>query len=80
MGLSIREAYEILGQRVARVSTLQEITGQTPAEIADEIETLLTVDTTFRAEPEPFGHRVTAQDKRYAPVIGGEARHLITWN
>lgn len=33
----------------------------------------------FRAEPQPFGHRISDWDRENAPVIGGEARHLIAW-
>lgn len=39
----------------------------------------LMTDDGFRAEPQPFGHRITDWDRKNAPVIGGEARHLISW-
>lgn len=33
----------------------------------------------FRAEPEPFNHRVTDWERENCPAIGGEQRHLICW-
>lgn len=40
---------------------------------------LLMRDDNFRAEQEPFGHRIGAEDRRFAPVIGGEALHKLSF-
>lgn len=66
------------GKKWMRIEELVELTGRTTGEINEGIYELMTWDD-FRAEPQPFGHRITDWDRENAPVIGGEARHLICW-
>ncbi|MFI7547224.1 hypothetical protein [Actinoplanes sp. NPDC049599] len=75
----IVEAYNCRWGQWVRVAEIAAKVGLTREELAAALETLMDEDETFRAEPEPFGHRVTAEDRAVAPVIGGEARHLICW-
>jgi hypothetical protein len=83
--MKIREAYELA--RAAntnrnswvRISTIQAFTGGSPRHLAEEINHLIATDENFRAEPQPHRHRITEDDSRYAPIIGGEPRHLIAW-
>jgi phage portal protein BeeE len=62
-----------------RVSEIAEKAGLTKEDLKPALEELMD-DPDFRAEPEPSRHRITAEDRKYAPVIGGEARHLIRWD
>lgn len=82
MTTEIREAYEIIrehnGSEWVRIAAIHEMTGLSAGELAEEITRLMD-EPGFRAEPEPFGFRITEDDRRYAPIIGGEARHLISW-
>lgn len=48
-------------------------------DLNEAIKALMT-DDDFRAEPHPFNFRITDWERRNAPVIGGEARHLIKWS
>lgn len=66
--------------RYARIAELAIRAGLTPEETAEAILVLMDEDRGFRAEPEPFGHRVTPADRQYGPVIADEARHLISWS
>lgn len=79
----IREAYDIIRDhnrnRYVRITEIQAMTGLTAGDLATEIAALM-ADTSFTAEPQPFGHRITADDRRYQVMIGGEARHLICWS
>lgn len=78
-GAVITEILETYGSRfgqMVKVSEIAEAAGLTPAEVADAVEELLLSDD-FRAEPEAMTFKVTEADRRYAPVIGGEPRHLI---
>jgi hypothetical protein len=50
----------------------------TAAELAGAVTEALK-DESFRAEPEPHRHRLTEADRAYAPTIGGEPRHLLSW-
>jgi hypothetical protein len=83
--MKIREAYELARAATAnrtawvRISTIQAFTGGSPRQLAEEINQLMATDEHFLAEPQPHRHRITEDDRRYAPVIGGEARHLIAW-
>jgi hypothetical protein len=72
----ILEAYGDRNGQHVRIAEIAEVTGLTAQELAPAITELLECDD-FRAEPEPFGWRITAEDRTYGPVIGGEARHLI---
>ena len=57
-----------------------DLAGQVePQELAEAVRELL-ADSRFQAEPNPFGWRVTEADQEMAPVIGGEARHMIRWD
>lgn len=47
-------------------------------DLNETIEDLMT-DDSFRAEPQPLDGRVTNWDRENAPILGGEARHLIAW-
>lgn len=64
----------------SRIAEVAVTIGATPAEIKEAVATLLADCDDFRAEPEPFGFRITEADKAYAPVLGGEARHLIMFS
>jgi hypothetical protein len=61
-----------------RVGEIQELTCWTAEELAGAVTEALK-DEGFRAEPEPHRHRLTEADRAYAPVIGGEPRHLLSW-
>jgi hypothetical protein len=74
----IVEEYHTSPRNWVRISDIAQARNLSPAEIRDAITELMEGED-FRAEPEPFGHRVTGADRTYAPVIGGEARHLIRW-
>jgi hypothetical protein len=69
------EQYHRHGRGWMRVTDLQ---GFTRDELTVAFEELLE-DEDFQAEPQPFGHRITEADRQIAPIIGGEARHLIRW-
>lgn len=75
----IVEAYNGRHGQWVRVSDIARPAGLTRGELAEAFAELLE-DGDFRAEPEPFNHRVTPEDQAVAPVIGGEARHLIRWS
>jgi hypothetical protein len=72
----ILEAYGSRNGRYVRIVEIAQAAGLTAQELAPAITELLECDD-FRAEPEPFGWRITAEDQAVAPMIGGEARHLI---
>lgn len=77
----ITEILEGYGSRFGqwvRVAEIAKAAGITREELAPAIVELLDSDD-FQAEPEASNHRVTDEDREYAPVIGGEARHLIRW-
>lgn len=74
----IVEEYYGRGAGWVRVADIAKSRDLTPAEMQEAIEELMT-DDSFRAEEEPFGFRITEDDKRFAPIIGGDARHLIRW-
>lgn len=78
----LKEAIETLaeldGNKWVRISEVQELTQMTAAELAGVITEALK-DEGFRAEPEPHRHRITEADRAYAPTIGGEPRHLLSW-
>ncbi|SNY29103.1 hypothetical protein [Paractinoplanes atraurantiacus] len=81
--MEIREAYDIIrahnGSDWVSIETLHAMIGGSFRELADKIRQLVDTDEHFRAEPQPFGHRITEQSRRYAVKIGGEDRHLIAW-
>jgi hypothetical protein len=80
-GAIITEMVEAYGNRFGewvRIAEIAEKTGLTREELGRAIEEAME-QYDFRAEPEPFGHRITAADRAAGPVIGGEARHLICW-
>jgi hypothetical protein len=72
----ILEAYGNRNGQHVRIAEIAQAAGLTAQELAPAITELLECDD-FRAEPEPFGWRITAEDRAVAPMIGGEARHLI---
>jgi hypothetical protein len=74
----IVEAYAQHSGEWVRASWIAARTGLTREELAEAFTELLG-DDDFRAEPEPFAWRITTADRAAAPVIGGEARHLIRW-
>lgn len=74
----IVEAYNGRFGQWVRITEIAEKAGLTRDELTEALTDLMN-DEDFRAEPEPFGHRITAADKAIGPVIGGEARHLICW-
>lgn len=81
--MQIAEAYRIISQhnRSAWVAlaTIAAMTGQTPAELAAEVNQLMATDENFRAEPEPMRWRITDDARRYAVKVGDEDRHQISW-
>lgn len=74
----ITEAYGNPAGRWVRVADIAAAANLTPTDIHNAITELLD-DDDFRAEPDPIGSRITDADRYYAPVIGGEPRHLIFW-
>lgn len=73
----MRQAY---GDEPGQWMSLKDIankTGLTPEDIARGTSHLMHSDDGFAAEPEPFGHRIQAEDKAVAPIIGGEPRHKV---
>lgn len=74
----IAVAYTNAGTEWVRIEDIATATGLTAQELAEAIKDLMSEDG-FRAEPQPFGHRITDWDRANAPVIGGEARHMISW-
>jgi hypothetical protein len=75
----IRQAY---GEQPDKWMTMKDLaakTGLTPEEIKRGTRHLLRNDENFRADQEPFGHRVQDDDRAVSPVIGGEALHKFTW-
>jgi hypothetical protein len=74
----IVEGYAARGNGWVSLTEIADGRGLTREELTEAITELLE-DDEFRAEPQPFGHRITARDKDLAPIIGGEARHLIRW-
>lgn len=74
----IAVAYTNAGAGWVRLEDIAEATGLTRTEIFLAVRELMKEDG-FRAEPQPFGHRITEWDRENAPVIGGEPRHLIFW-
>lgn len=80
-GAVITEIVEAYGNRAGqyvRISEIAATTGLTREELAAAITELMD-DEDFTAEPEPFGFRITPADRAVAPIISGEARHLIFW-
>lgn len=79
----LKEAIETLreneGTEWIRIGAVQELTGWTADELAGAVRGALT-NPAFQAEPEPFRYRLTEADRKYAPVIGGEACHLLSWD
>lgn len=71
-------AYTNAGTEWVRIEDIATATGLTAQELTEAIKDLMSEDG-FRAEPQPSGRRITAWDRENAPVIGGEARHLISW-
>jgi hypothetical protein len=71
-------AHHIAGTRWVRIEEIAKAAGLSTEEIAAGVQELMTEES-FRAEAQPFGNRITEWDRANAPVIGGEARHLISW-
>lgn len=75
---AIAVAYTNENTEWVRIEDIAYATGLNAGQIEVAIRELIKEDD-FRAEPQPFGHRITEWDRANAPIIGGEARHLITW-
>jgi hypothetical protein len=78
-GAAITAILEAYGNRYGTwvpITEIAETVGLTRDELTDAITELMEGDD-VQAEPQPFGHRITARDREIAPVIGGEARHLL---
>jgi len=75
----IVEAYNGRFGQWVPISEIAQPASLTKEELAEAIAELIEEDD-FRAEPAAFRHRVTPEDEDLAPVIGGEARHLIRWS
>lgn len=71
-------AYTNAGKRWMRIEDIAAAAGLTGPQMAVVVRELMAEDD-FHAEPQPFNDRITEWDKANAPVIGGEARHLINW-
>jgi hypothetical protein len=71
-------AHTKIGGEWVPLEQLTAEAGLTIAEMHEVVRELMTADE-FRAEPQPFNFRITDWDRANAPVIGGEARHLISW-
>jgi hypothetical protein len=72
-------AYTNAGTEWVRIEDIATASGLTARQLAEGIKDLVANDETFRAEPQPHNERITDWDRANAPVIGGEARHQITW-
>lgn len=72
----ILEACAASAGRWIRISEVADRAGIAKNTLAEAITEMMEWDD-FRAEPQPFGFRVTNRDREVCPVIGGEARHLI---
>lgn len=75
----IAVAYTNAGTEWVRIEEIVKTTGITTGEMAAAILELLKTDETFQAEQEPFGHRITEWNRANPVIIGGEPRHLISW-
>jgi hypothetical protein len=71
------QAYVAARSEWVRLEDIAQATGLTAEELAAGVREMMKEDH-FRAEPQPFGWRITDWDRANAPVIGGEARHLIS--
>lgn len=65
------------GQVWMRIQELAGLVGRD--DLNETISRLIREYDDFRAEPEPFNHRLTAWERENCPVLGGEQRHLICW-
>lgn len=70
-------AYRAKQRRWVRIAEVAQDAGLTAEEVHRGIERLMD-DPAFAAEPEPFRPRITAEDKEWGPMIGGEQRHKIS--
>lgn len=78
----ISEMVEAYGNRHGQWIGLGEIAttaGLTAEDVRYAVEILINEDETFRAEPAAMAAQATDADRAVAPVIGGEARHMIRW-
>lgn len=81
-GAAITEIVEAYGNRFGqwvKITEIAEMTGLTREELTEAFIELLEDREHFWAEPEMHRHRLTDRDRKIAPVICGEARHLIRW-
>ena len=76
----IRAAYTKLaagpGEWVNLTAVRPLLSGASKAEV-DKTLTRMLDDPEVRLEPEPFGHRIGAEEKKAAVHIGGEDRHKL---
>jgi len=61
----------------AKIADVAKAAGLTADEMRSAVTELIKTCEDFRAEPEPFGHRIDAEAREYEVMTGGEARHLI---
>lgn len=67
------------GEQWMRIETLANLIDRDRDDLNEAIKSLMTAEG-FRAEPEALESRITGWDRTNAPIIGGEARHLIKWS
>ncbi len=60
-----------------RLADIKAAAGLTQDELERGVRYLLEETEDVEVEPEPFGHRITAEVREAAVVLGGEARHLL---
>jgi hypothetical protein len=67
--LTVQEAYEIAsevnGRRTVGIGTIQELTGMDKKTLHQELEA-----AGAKVDQEPFSHRITQADRRYAVDAG----------
>lgn len=75
----ISQAYGDRNGQWVKVSEIAAATGLSRTEISTGVLHLMDTDESFRAEPAAVAGQITSADREVAPVIGGEARHMIRW-
>jgi hypothetical protein len=75
----IRAAYGTEPGEWKKMKDIAAQTGLTPEELKRGVRKLMTDDPEFRADEEPFGHRVQDADRAVSPVIGGAQLHNMSF-